>query len=105
MLKRHPGMITRSCFVDPVVFCSWEGGSYLRCLFRILVHECWTARCLLQFYTSSLHYRMPFRLLALEDRTSDAHVQGMELLLRYFVATELGVANLIQRHYDWVANT
>lgn len=25
ILKAHPRMITRSCFVDPVVFCQWEG--------------------------------------------------------------------------------
>lgn len=27
MLKHYPSMVTRSCFVDPVVFCSWEGGT------------------------------------------------------------------------------
>lgn len=26
MLKEHPKLVTRSCFVDPVTFCSWEGG-------------------------------------------------------------------------------
>jgi hypothetical protein len=26
MLKGYPKMIGRSCFVDPVTFCSWEGG-------------------------------------------------------------------------------
>ena len=26
ILKAYPEMVTRSCFVDPVVFCSWEGG-------------------------------------------------------------------------------
>lgn len=25
LLKAHPGMASRSCFVDPVTFCSWEG--------------------------------------------------------------------------------
>jgi hypothetical protein len=24
--------------------------------------------------------------------------------MRYFVSTELGVANLLQRHFDWSAN-
>ena len=28
MLKEHPKLVTRSCFVDPVTFCSWEGGAY-----------------------------------------------------------------------------
>ncbi|KAG6857105.1 hypothetical protein H0H87_009666 [Tephrocybe sp. NHM501043] len=43
MLKGHQKMIGRSCFVDPVTFCSWEG--------------------------------------------------------------ELGVANLLARHFDWASNT
>lgn len=29
MLKEHPRVVTRSCFVDPVTFCSWEGGQSL----------------------------------------------------------------------------
>jgi len=29
---------------------------------------------------------------------------GTELIMRYFVSTELGVANLLQRHFDWSAN-
>jgi hypothetical protein len=29
----------------------------------------------------------------------------MELLMRYFVSTELGVANLLQRHFDWASNS
>lgn len=29
----------------------------------------------------------------------------MELLIRYYVGTELGAANLIQRHFDWISNT
>jgi hypothetical protein len=31
--------------------------------------------------------------------------KGTDLLMRYFVAAELGVANLLQRHFDWVSNT
>jgi len=68
MLKRHPSMATRSCFIDPVAFCSWEGDVCYNFIYR----PCAT---------------------------------GVEVLLRYFVGTELGVANLLQRHYDWVANT
>jgi hypothetical protein len=30
---------------------------------------------------------------------------GIELLMKYFVGTELGVANLLQRHFDWVSNS
>lgn len=29
----------------------------------------------------------------------------MELLIRYYVATELGVANLLQRHFCWSSNS
>jgi hypothetical protein len=25
--------------------------------------------------------------------------------MRYFVSTELGVANLLQRHFDWTSNS
>jgi len=30
---------------------------------------------------------------------------GIELLMRYFVGTELGVANLLQRHFCWTSNS
>lgn len=29
----------------------------------------------------------------------------MELIMKYFVGVELGVANLLQRNFDWVANS
>ncbi|EGO01881.1 hypothetical protein SERLA73DRAFT_177462, partial [Serpula lacrymans var. lacrymans S7.3] len=67
MLKSYPQMVVRSCFVDPVTFCSWEGDVCYNFLYR----QCTT---------------------------------GMELLMRYFVGTELGVANLLQRHFDWSSN-
>jgi hypothetical protein len=31
--------------------------------------------------------------------------QGIQLLMRYFVGQELGVANLLTRHFDWSANS
>ena len=31
--------------------------------------------------------------------------QGLQLIMRYFVGTELGVANLLQRHFDWSSNS
>jgi hypothetical protein len=68
MLKEHPKLVTRSCFVDPVTFCSWEGDVCYNFLYR----------------------------------TSKT---GIELLMRYFVGTELGVTNLLQRHFDWVSNS
>lgn len=33
-----------------------------------------------------------------------ACVTGMALLMRYLIATELGTANLLQRHFDWASN-
>ncbi|KAF5387854.1 hypothetical protein D9615_000474 [Tricholomella constricta] len=68
VLKGHPKLVGRSCFIDPVTFCSWEGDVCFNFLYR-------------------------------QPRT------GLELLMRYFVATELGVSNVIRRHFDWVSNT
>jgi len=34
MLKSYPSMITRSCFVDPVTFCSWEGDLCYNFIYR-----------------------------------------------------------------------
>ncbi|EJD01104.1 uncharacterized protein FOMMEDRAFT_125748 [Fomitiporia mediterranea MF3/22] len=68
MLKAFPQIIKRSCFVDPVTFCSWEG---------------------------DVCYNFVYRPCA----------SGLELIVRYFVGTELGVANLLQRHFDWLSNT
>ena len=31
--------------------------------------------------------------------------QGIELLMRYFVGCELGVSNLLQRHFCWTSNS
>lgn len=31
--------------------------------------------------------------------------EALELLLDYFVATEVGIANYIQRHFNWCDNT
>jgi len=67
MLKGYPEMIARSCFVDPVTFCSWEGDVCYNFIYR------------------------PCK-------------SGMELLMRYFVGSEVGVANLLQRHFDWSSN-
>ncbi|EPQ59444.1 hypothetical protein GLOTRDRAFT_109691 [Gloeophyllum trabeum ATCC 11539] len=68
MLKSHPEMVYRSCFVDPVTFCSWEGDVCYNFLYRPCSN-------------------------------------GLELIMRYFVGTELGVANLLQRHFDWSSNS
>jgi len=65
--KAHPEMIARSCFVDPVTFCSWEGDVCYNFVYR----RCTTA---------------------------------LQLLMYYFVGSELGVANFLQRHFDWSSN-
>ncbi|KDQ53188.1 hypothetical protein JAAARDRAFT_183518 [Jaapia argillacea MUCL 33604] len=68
LLKAHPNMIARSCFVDPVTFCIWEGDVCYNFIYR----PCST---------------------------------GIELLMRYFVGAELGIANVLQRHFDWSSNS
>ncbi|KAJ4478210.1 hypothetical protein J3R30DRAFT_3333115 [Lentinula aciculospora] len=68
MLKDYPHMVTRSCFVDPVTFCGWEGDVCRNFFYK----TCYT---------------------------------GTELLVRYFVGTELGVVNLLQRNFDWSSNS
>jgi len=68
MLKSFPDSIKRSCLMDPVTFCSWEGDV----CYNFVYKPC---------------------------------VTGFELIIRYFVGTELGVANLLQRHFDWLNNT
>jgi hypothetical protein len=45
MLKEHPKLIVRSCFVDPVTFCSWEGGqrlflSFAYCDLTVFIQMC-----------------------------------------------------------------
>lgn len=32
-------------------------------------------------------------------------VQGLELIMRYFVASELGICNLLRKHYCWTSNS
>lgn len=35
---------------------------------------------------------------------SQSQHQGIDLIMRYFVGTEIGIANLLQRQYDWSSN-
>lgn len=88
MLKAHPEMVTSSCFVDPVTFCSWEGDACYNFIYR----PCTTVSVVVSFFLKA-HFSIAHFLL-----------QGTELIMRYFVSTELGVANLLQRHFDWSAN-
>jgi hypothetical protein len=57
MLKTHPKMVTRSCFVDPVTFCSWEGGNR-SCMHlpRVILIR-FSHRCMLQLFVSTMHNR------------------------------------------------
>ncbi|WWC65979.1 uncharacterized protein I303_108601 [Kwoniella dejecticola CBS 10117] len=68
ILKDCPTLIKRNTFVDPVVFCLWEGD--------VCYNFC---------------YRQPSNAL--------------ELLLYYFIASEVGIANYISRYFDWADNT
>ncbi|WVQ96095.1 hypothetical protein IAU59_003196 [Kwoniella sp. CBS 9459] len=68
ILKDCPSLAKRSTFVDPVVFCLWEGD---------VCHN--------------FLYRVP--------------ATALELLLYYFIACEVGIANYISRYFDWADNT
>ncbi|KAF9510851.1 hypothetical protein BS47DRAFT_1406719 [Hydnum rufescens UP504] len=68
LLKAYPELLERSCFVDPVVFCLWEG---------------------------DVCYNFVYK----------APTNAIEVLSRYLVGSELGIANTIQRNFDWSANT
>jgi len=51
---------------------------------------------------------MPNGKLAYVNLKQDIDIfsyQGMEMLMRYFVGTELGVVNLLQRRFCWTANS
>lgn len=52
MLKENPEIIARSCFIDPVTFCSWEGGMFNNLSF--LCETDFLRRYLLQFLLPSL---------------------------------------------------
>ncbi|TXT09144.1 hypothetical protein VHUM_02618 [Vanrija humicola] len=68
ILKDIPSLTRRNTFVDPVVFCLWEGD--------VCYNFC---------------YRKPKK--------------PIELLLYYFIASEVGIANYIQRNFVWTDNT
>jgi len=68
MVKAFPHLISRSCFVDPVTFCLWEGDV-----------------CYNFFYKTC--------------------TTGFEILMYYFVCSEIGVVNFLHRHFDWSANS
>ncbi|TFY78761.1 hypothetical protein EWM64_g5252 [Hericium alpestre] len=89
ILKAYPEMITRSCFVDPVTFCSWEGGE------EISYNDSSCARTLTIVKPTDVCYNFIYRR---------CH-NGLQLVMRYFVGMELGVANLLQRHFDWSSNS
>ena len=36
---------------------------------------------------------------------ADCSYQGLDLVIKYFVGMELGVANFLQRHFDWSSNS
>ena len=95
MLKSFPDFIKRSCFVDPVTFCSWEGDVCYNFVYKEP--------------TNVRHLPYPPFLLPSSTASSfspfTSTEQGIELLMRYYVGSEIGIANYIQRNFDWSANT
>ena len=63
-MKANSDLISRSCFVDPVVFCVWDGDICSNFVYK----KCTT---------------------------------GTEIIIRYFTGSELGVACLLRRHFNW----
>lgn len=86
VLKDFPELTKRNTFVDPVVFSLWEGGELSWLPGR---------RQALTNHRPDVCYNFCYR------KPSEA----LELLLDYFVATEVGIANYIQRHFNWCDNT
>jgi hypothetical protein len=88
ILKDCPTIAKRSAFVDPIVFCLWEGAVCERFCYRsprtvssldMSEHTfgiCWNA----EIHPSLFSF-----------------LQAMEMLLYYFIASEIGIANTIQR--------
>jgi hypothetical protein len=70
-------MILRSALVDPVVFCLWEGGEFLWCTLGSLADSSRADVCY------NFCYREPYN--------------AIELLLHWFIASEIGIATSIQR--------
>ena len=91
VLKHCPSMARRSIFVDPVVFCLWEGGELKACLFRFLLN---LSRRLSFFL---LPYAYECELVSRAGSDLLTTIQALELLLYYFIATEIGTAHYIQR--------
>ena len=77
VLKDVPSLVKRSTFVDPVVFCLWEGD---------VCH--------------SFCYRQPATVSRKPSVSMSADEKALELLLYYFIASEVGIANYIQRVRD-----
>ena len=51
-------MISRSCFVDPVTFCSWEGGmNFFGLVIDVAEMLLSILRRMLQFRLQALYYR------------------------------------------------
>lgn len=106
MLKEHPNIVARSCFVDPVTFCSWEGGQRPFFVYHatvFLIPSLWLDVCYNFFYRepATVSSSLPI------EKLDGAHNQdqGLELLMRYFVGSELGVSNVLQRHFCWTSNS
>ncbi|KAF8341415.1 uncharacterized protein EI90DRAFT_2965783 [Cantharellus anzutake] len=91
LLKSNPELIFRSCFVDPVIFCLWEGGILFLGVLTYLAQS----KTDVIYMSLDVCYNFVYK----------APSNGVEALSKYFVASEMGIANYIQRNWDWSANT
>jgi hypothetical protein len=87
ILKDCPTIAKRSAFMDPIVFCLWEGAVCERFCYR-------SPRTV-----SSLTCRAQFNPPGTPEliRPLFFLLQAIKMLLYYFVASEIGIANTIQR--------
>lgn len=80
LIKDCPEMILRNVLVDPVVFCLWEGGEF----------DPWS-------YLSRSADAIPFATDVCYNFCYREPHNAIELLLHWFIASEIGIANSIQR--------
>ena len=74
VLKDCPSLVKRNTFVDPVCFVLWEGD---------ICH--------------SFCYRTPKTVSLIGGAWQRSSRQALQVLLYYFIAAEVGIANYIQR--------
>lgn len=86
----HGKAVSLSNFYLSIVYHSHTSRPYLDLCYNFVYRPCTTVRHIFQF----------------KPIVTDTHFscQGMHLIIKYFVGGELGVANVLQRHFDWTSN-